>query len=48
MANYNYVEIQDIFKAIKSLENDSVAVIYTSHGDEIVYSRFTTNTWQSI
>lgn len=40
MANYNYIHIHDIIRAVASLEIHESCSIFTSHGDRITYTRF--------
>ena len=40
MANYNYIHIHDIFRAIAKLETQECVEIVTTHGDRIRYSKF--------
>lgn len=40
MANYNYVHIHDIVRAIAKLERYNSVTIETSHGDRITYTKF--------
>lgn len=40
MADYNYIDIETIIDAVKSLETHSTCTVFTSHGDEITFSRF--------
>lgn len=40
MANYNYIDIDDIWQAVTTLETCNSVTVYTSHGDRIMYSKF--------